>query len=57
MTAANVVAAGKLATNHLVDHICLSEGLAANVSVSCWEPVDSERYPMSDHPWVEADIG
>ena len=58
LTAADVVAAGLLSKNHLIDHICLSENWHSThrVQVSCWEPVDSEGLKMSDHPGVAVEL-
>jgi endonuclease/exonuclease/phosphatase family protein len=54
-TSDDVVGGGHLASNHLVDHICLSEGLDRIGHIRCWEPVvDGVR--LSDHPGVAVTI-
>lgn len=53
VTEADMVANGRLRTKHLIDHVCLTEDLAARVrSVECWEAVDAAGIRMSDHPGV-----
>jgi endonuclease/exonuclease/phosphatase family metal-dependent hydrolase len=56
-TAIDVVAAGLLGSHHLVDHICISRLLAADVEVRCWETVDDDGIRLSDHPTVAIEIG
>jgi hypothetical protein len=55
-TAIDVVAAGLLRSHHLVDHICISTSLAADVEVRCWETVDDDGVRLSDHPTVAVDL-
>jgi hypothetical protein len=51
LTLEDVVAAHKLERNHLIDHICVTDGLAVHEGIWCWEPtIDGLR--MSDHPGV-----
>lgn len=55
----DVVASGKLADSHLVDHIAASRGWASQVSwvLSCREKTDPDGVRLSDHPTVVADLG
>jgi hypothetical protein len=55
-TAKDVVAAGLLRSHHLVDHICITSSLAADVDVHCWETIDEADVRLSDHPTVAIDI-
>jgi hypothetical protein len=54
LTGDDMVASGRLARNHLVDHIAVSStwSLGSDVEVSCWEPRDSDGTHLSDHPTV-----
>lgn len=57
VTADDMVAAGQLRTNHLVDHVALTADLAAGLrTVECWEPVDADGVRMSDHPGVVVEV-
>lgn len=52
--------AGKLAKNHLIDHVCVSAGLDALGDITCWEgwaeASDGTRTTMSDHPGVAVQL-
>jgi endonuclease/exonuclease/phosphatase family metal-dependent hydrolase len=52
LTKENVVESGKLKTDHLVDHVCVSAELTAEPHVTCWESVNDDSVRMSDHPGV-----
>lgn len=56
VTGFDVVAAGLLATHHLVDHLCVPAALAERANVSCWEITDEEDVRLSDHPTVAIDL-
>jgi endonuclease/exonuclease/phosphatase family metal-dependent hydrolase len=58
VTSEDVVAAGKLRRNHLVDHIAISEDWhrTFRIEVSCWEPTDVDGTKLSDHPTVAIDL-
>jgi endonuclease/exonuclease/phosphatase family metal-dependent hydrolase len=58
LTEEDVVAAGKLAGNHLVDHIAASRAwvTTADASLSCWEKTDGDGVRLSDHPTVVVDL-
>jgi endonuclease/exonuclease/phosphatase family metal-dependent hydrolase len=58
VTSEDVVAAGKLRRNHLVDHVAISDDWhrTLDVEVSCWEPTDAEGTKLSDHPTVAIDL-
>lgn len=55
-TAIDVVATGLLRSHHLVDHICVSRSLVADVEVHCWETIDDDAIRLSDHPTVAIDV-
>ncbi len=52
----DVVAAGLLATHHLMDHLCVPAALAERANVSCWEITDEGDVRLSDHPTVAIDL-
>jgi hypothetical protein len=53
LTEEDVVAAGKLQYQHLIDHVCVSTTLVERGwTVDCWEPIDADGVRMSDHPGV-----
>lgn len=52
VTTEDVVESGKLKSNHLVDHICVSAEHSGNPDMDCWDPVDGDGVRMSDHPGV-----
>jgi endonuclease/exonuclease/phosphatase family metal-dependent hydrolase len=54
-TAIDVVAAGLLRTQHLVDHICITKSLATDNHVRCWEATSEAGVRLSDHPTVAID--
>jgi endonuclease/exonuclease/phosphatase family metal-dependent hydrolase len=56
VTRFDVVEAGLLESDHLVDHICVTNDLATNAVVRCWERIDSSGQRLSDHPTVAVDI-
>jgi endonuclease/exonuclease/phosphatase family metal-dependent hydrolase len=58
VTSEDVVAAGKLDRNHLVDHVAISTDMLRDhdVDVHCWEPTDPEGVALSDHPTVAVDL-
>lgn len=56
VTGFDVVAAGLLDTQHLVDHICVPASLAQRARVSCWEITDETGVRLSDHPTVVIDL-
>ena len=55
-TALDVVAAGLLRSHHLVDHICVTNSLTADLDVHCWETIDEAGVRLSDHPTVAIDL-
>ena len=55
-TDADVVTAGLLASEHLVDHICVPRALADRATLRCWERVDADGQRLSDHPVVAIDV-
>lgn len=58
ITSEDVVAAGKLTRNHLVDHVAISTDMLRDrmVEVHCWEPRDLDGVALSDHPTVAVDL-
>jgi hypothetical protein len=52
VTTEDAVARGKLRTNHLIDHICISPPLVVAGEISCWEPTRTDGVVLSDHPGV-----
>jgi endonuclease/exonuclease/phosphatase family metal-dependent hydrolase len=52
----DAVARGELATQHLVDHICVSAALASTAVVSVVDRVDARGMRLSDHPTLIADL-
>lgn len=58
VTEEDVVQAGKLTFNHLVDHIAVSRGHLDQhtANLSCWEPTDDDGTRLSDHPTVVVDL-
>lgn len=52
----DVVANGLLRSDHLVDHICVSNGLTVQSPIKCWERIDESGQRLSDHPTVAIDI-
>lgn len=58
VTSLDAVDAGLLTGHHLIDHICVSEGLLERFEpvVHCWEPTNSAGVRMSDHPIVAIDL-
>jgi hypothetical protein len=54
LTGEDVVKRQKLRVNHLVDHICATDGLAVDGAIKCWEPMTIDGQRMSDHPGVAA---
>jgi endonuclease/exonuclease/phosphatase family metal-dependent hydrolase len=56
VTAMDAVSTGLLASQHLVDHICVSSKLAPHAKVRCWEAVDETGQRLSDHPAVAIDL-
>ena len=53
LTEDDIVATGRLTSNHLVDHICATADLADRSGrVECWEPTNEDGVRMSDHPGV-----
>ena len=57
LTLEDVVASGKLRRNHLIDHICATDGLTAGGGITCWEPITIDGLTMSDHPGVAVQLG
>jgi hypothetical protein len=55
-TEIDVVAAGLLRSQHLVDHICITNSAVANFSVRCWEATNEAGVRLSDHPTVAIDV-
>jgi endonuclease/exonuclease/phosphatase family metal-dependent hydrolase len=51
-TLEDVVASGTLRSNHLVDHICATDGVIVAGGIKCWEPRTIDGLRMSDHPGV-----
>ena len=57
LTADDMVATGRLTSNHLVDHICASADLLdPSGVVECWEPINEAGVRMSDHPGVAVGV-
>ena len=60
LTTEDVVGAGRLVKNHLIDHICASAGVEVLGEVACWEgwveSPDGTRTTMSDHPGVAVQL-
>jgi endonuclease/exonuclease/phosphatase family metal-dependent hydrolase len=58
LTDEDVVASGKLAESHLIDHIAASRSwvTAADPTLSCWEKTDRDGVRLSDHPTVVVDL-
>jgi len=56
LTKEDVVAAGKLKRNHLVDHICVSTDLTRDYEVECWDQFSADGREISDHPGVVARV-
>jgi len=60
LTTEDVVGAGKLVKNHLIDHVCVSAGLEVLGDIACWEgwveSSDGTRTTMSDHPGVAVQL-
>lgn len=58
VTAEDVVAAGELRADHLVDHIaiCRRWSERADVQLQCWERTDTDDTRLSDHPTVAIDV-
>jgi endonuclease/exonuclease/phosphatase family metal-dependent hydrolase len=60
LTTEDVVGTGKLAKNHLIDHVCISAGLEVLGDVTYWEgwvkAADGSRTTMSDHPGVAVQL-
>jgi hypothetical protein len=52
LTHEDAVLAGRLASHHLVDHVCVSEGVEMVGAMTCWEPRDAAGTRMSDHAGV-----
>jgi hypothetical protein len=52
VTAEDAVVTGRLTSQNLIDHICVSADLATAATFTCWEPVDADGVRMSDHPGV-----
>ena len=56
VTDMDAVETGKLATAHLIDHVCLTPDLPEVIGVSCWEPQAPDGSVLSDHPIVAVDL-
>jgi endonuclease/exonuclease/phosphatase family metal-dependent hydrolase len=56
VTAFDAVAEGRLVTNHLVDHICVSRPWAHRSTVELAERIDTQGRRLSDHPTVTVEI-
>ncbi len=55
VTTLDVEREGLVTAGHLVDHVCVSPGLAVT-GVSCWDRFDRTGTRLSDHPTVAADL-
>jgi hypothetical protein len=58
VTTEDVVRSGRLADQHLVDHIAVSETLLTSMeaTMSCWARTDTDGVRLSDHPTVAVDL-
>lgn len=58
VTTEDVVTSGRLADQHLVDHVAVCGSLLAShdVSMSCWPRTDDDGVRLSDHPTVVVDL-
>lgn len=52
----DVAATGLLKSDHLVDHICVSNELTVKSPIKCWERIDDSGQQLSDHPTVAIDV-
>lgn len=56
VTEMDATAQGLLRSHHLIDHVCLTNGLVGTHRVSCREPFDESGGHLSDHPTVIVDL-